>query len=605
MLLSIAAAAAMGGAAPLPPLKVQGSALVDPKGKPVTLRGVNLGNWLMLEMWMLGIAGQEGVPGDQWELEEGLARRFGEAKKEALMEVYRENWIKERDFSIIKSYRFNLLRLPLNYRMFEDDRDPKKLKPGAFKWVDRAIRLAENHGMYVILDMHGVQGGQSVYDHTGRSGQNKLWTSEENKSRLTWLWEEMAKRYRNHSAVVAYDVFNEPYGGTHPQQAEVFGRAYKAIRKHDPEKLIFAHGHYDGFAHYGSLTQNGWHNVGYQMHYYPGLFGNGNPTIRTHVRHLRSLQGVAKQVREFNAPFLVGEMNVVFGRAGGAEMMRRTYDLHESFGWMTTMWSYKTLGREGGFGDDHWGMASNAKPLGPVNFASDSYEAIEAWFKALGTMELAVNEKLRAALAPVKIQLPPLPEEAPARTTAPQDSLPGWTSLDLGNALKGGLKNLDGGKFELYGAGSDMWGGRDEGRFLARQASGDFVLSVKVEEIEDLEQYSKAGLMVRETSDADSAAAILTSFPSGEIQFATRSVTGVQMEAAPTAEGRAPFWLRLTRKGATLTADWSQEGREWKTLGSKEIPGFGPTVWVGPLALSHEPSSLIRIVYSGLTLSQP
>ena len=39
--------------APLPEIKVQGRYLVDQSGKRVILNGTNLGNWLMLEMWML------------------------------------------------------------------------------------------------------------------------------------------------------------------------------------------------------------------------------------------------------------------------------------------------------------------------------------------------------------------------------------------------------------------------------------------------------------------------------------------------------------------------------------------------------------------------
>ena len=41
-------------AASLPSLHPDGTRMVDASGKPVVLRGCNLGNWLMIEPWMLG-----------------------------------------------------------------------------------------------------------------------------------------------------------------------------------------------------------------------------------------------------------------------------------------------------------------------------------------------------------------------------------------------------------------------------------------------------------------------------------------------------------------------------------------------------------------------
>ncbi len=188
----------------LPKLTVKGASLVDPKGKAVTLRGANLGNWHVIEFWMLGLSGEPGAPGDQYRLEELLTKRFGELEKDRLMEIYRANWIQERDFAELKKFNFNFVRLPMNYRMMEDDRHPFQLKPNV-----------------------------------------------EDQKRLSWLWGNLAKRYRNRTAVMGYDTFNEPYGMPKPTQVSVFKQVYAEIRKNDPEKLVLAHGNYDDFDHYG------------------------------------------------------------------------------------------------------------------------------------------------------------------------------------------------------------------------------------------------------------------------------------------------------------------------------------------------------------------
>ncbi|HEX7071919.1 MAG TPA: hypothetical protein VF190_13985, partial [Rhodothermales bacterium] len=127
-------------------LRTEGHRIVDESGAPIILRGVNLGNWLMMEMWMLGVSGN--VP-DQYTFENVLTERFGEEEKDRLMDLYRESFITERDFEIIRSFDMNVVRVPFWYTLLEDDDNPFVLRPDAFEWLDRAIELAEAHGLYV------------------------------------------------------------------------------------------------------------------------------------------------------------------------------------------------------------------------------------------------------------------------------------------------------------------------------------------------------------------------------------------------------------------------------------------------------------------------
>lgn len=600
-MLSLLAFVGAWSSVALPPLHVEGSRLVDPQGHTVTLKGTNLGNWQVIEFWMLGLADRPGTPGDQYELEALLTKRFGEKEKDRLMDVYRSSWMTERDFANIRSFGFNLVRLPMNYRLMEDDREPFHLKKDAWKWIDRAVELSERNGMYVILDMHGAQGGQSPYDHTGHSGQDHLKDSPQDQRRLAWLWGELAKRYRNRSAVVAYDVMNEPYGMPKPAQVSVFKQAYAEIRKNDPEKLVFAHGNYDGFEHYGDPKAQGWHNVGFQMHYYPGLFGGGDPTIKTHAKHIESLKGVASRVKALKVPFIVGEMNVVFDSAGGADMMRRMYDLHAGYGWMTTMWSYKAVSAEGGIEPAIWGMVTNAGPMRTVDFRNDPESKIEAYFQGFATEPLVVHEKLRKALSDPSYVPAPMPEAPARRKTAPQGFLDGWDQADLGGAMPGGLQKLPDGGFELYGAGADVWGASDEARFLHRTIEGDFQLEVTIDGVEDVESYTKAGLMVRGSLAKDAPMAILTTFPNGKVQGAHRDAASADAQGSSEFPGKLPLRMRLVRQGGELRMSYRNGDGDWKSLPSlaDRLPR---RVLAGVLASSHDPEGLVKVTYRDLTL---
>ncbi|AIE86267.1 glycoside hydrolase family protein [Fimbriimonas ginsengisoli Gsoil 348] len=578
--------------------------MVDPQGHAVTLKGVNLGNWLVNEFWMLGLSGLPGTPKDQYDLEKLLAERFGESEKDRLMDLYRSSWITERDFKLMPTFGFNFVRLPMNYRLMEDDRTPFHLKPNAWKWIDRAVDLSERHGLYVILDMHGAQGGQSPYDHTGRSDQNHLKDNVEDQKRLAWLWGEIAKRYRNRGAVMAYDVMNEPYGTPKPIQVDVFKRALAEIRKNDPEKLVFAHGNYDDFDHYGDPKANGWHNVGFQMHFYPGLFGGGRPTVATHMKHLASLAGWDAKVKKLNVPFLIGEMNVVFDAAGGAQMMRRYYETHAAYGWMTSMWAWKTVSKEGGIHPANWGAVVNQEPMRTINFAADSKAAIEEYFERFASEPLAVNEALRRELTS-KEPLPPLPPTPPVRTTAPQESLEGWTATDVGKPLTGGLKLLGSGAFELYGGGSDIWGTKDQFRFLNQAIEGDFEIQVVVDGVEDLEDYTKAGLTIRSGRDSDAQFAMITTFPNAEVQFAYRDTEPGEAQGLTAKAATLPnLRLRLVRKGGKIEGFFAKGAGEWISAGST-ADHLPRKVYVGAIALSHDNSQLVKITYRDLRIMKP
>src|SRR5271169_6195196 len=104
----------------LAPLHAEGTAIVDDHGQPVIVRGCNLGNWFLNELWMMEMERPDD-PKDHWQLEELLQQRFGPEEKERLLALYRENWIKPRDFDIIKSWGFNVVRLPFYYDLLEDD----------------------------------------------------------------------------------------------------------------------------------------------------------------------------------------------------------------------------------------------------------------------------------------------------------------------------------------------------------------------------------------------------------------------------------------------------------------------------------------------------
>ncbi|RYG74570.1 hypothetical protein EON77_11780, partial [bacterium] len=382
----------LAGAAELPALRIDGNRIVDAAGTPVTLRGVNLGNWLMIETGNFG--GTLGDVKDQHAVFTALRDRFGEAERRRLIGIYRDHYITARDFDAVKRFDFNLVRVGLDYELFEDDERPMRLRDDAFKYLDFAVREAKARGIYVWFDLHRAQEHQVNGRQGGREGYTRFWADESARERSLWLWEQIAERYKDEPAVFGYEPLNEPFSAKPDQLRDYCAKWYERIRKVDAKKVVLMPNiQPDRIDFYGKPKENGWTNAMFDLHFYPGSFDRvtatqpATPRVNTRFLTERLPQWSAR-MREIGAPLAIGEMNVVFKGAGGGEMIRRWYDYAAREGWPITIWTLKELTASGGAHERMWMITTNAGPLAKVDIHTAPKEAIEAYFRGMSTMPL-------------------------------------------------------------------------------------------------------------------------------------------------------------------------------------------------------------------------
>lgn len=565
---------------------------VNEEGQTMRFRGCNLGNWFLLEMWMLQIFDIL----DQYRFEQILTDRFGPEQKNRLMEIYRENWITQRDFEIIQSCNFNVVRLPFSYELLEDDANPFVLKPDGLAWLDKAVDLAMRHGLYVILDLHGIQGRQSTDHTTGYRGINRLYTDPDAQRRATWLWTELARHYRDNPAILAYDLINEPFGdmqtNQHEQELiEIIDQLYQAVRSVDKKHIILIPGTHSGVEFYGDPRDKGWQQVGFTEHFYPGLFGQ-EPTLKTHARFLQhKLPWRAEYFRQLNTPFLVGEFNAVFDDIGGGMLTRYYFDTYNDYGWAATMWSYKLLRSPGGNNmDDSWSIVWNRDPIPDIDIRQSSREAIESFFRWFGTMQYSRNEKLFQSM---QFTRKPMIEflESPPLITAPaaEDPLPaGWTAAEIGPQLPGGQKVESDTAMTLYSAGKDIWETDDNFRFVCTPVDGDFSFSATLNTLQRSKKWAKAGLMLRTGATTDAPHVLLATFADGFVMLGWREKPGAKMQQLDMGSFIFPLHMKLERKDEFLYASCSSDGHNWTTKKLKLSKHFGRKAAAGMALTSND-----------------
>lgn len=226
---------------------VDGVNLVKPDGGKLFIQGTNLGNWLNPEGYMFGLSKTNSA----WMIDLMLREAIGPDETAAFWQQFKENYITEADIRFIASTGANTIRLPFNYKLFTDE-DYMGLtnnRGEGFRWIDKVVEWCRKAGLYLILDMHdcpGSQTGDNIDDGFGYP-----WLFESEKSQLLFcdIWQQIARRYRNETVILGYELMNEPIAHYFKNKEEMnqrleplYKRAVKAIRSVDRNHVVLLGG---------------------------------------------------------------------------------------------------------------------------------------------------------------------------------------------------------------------------------------------------------------------------------------------------------------------------------------------------------------------------
>lgn len=366
-------------------LHADGRKIVNEKGEEVRLRGTNAGSYLVQESWMNPTSSS-----CHRATVKTLTERFGYEKMRALYDVYKTAWWTEQDFDNVKSIGFNVIRLPFSYlNLTVDPDEPSDYYQKGFDRIRWFVDECAKRELYVILDLHGAIGSQSGYDHSGDT-RYELYSTPRYMDATVALWEKIASLYVGNKTVAGYDLLNEPLnkkgeGTSGKVQWNFYDRLYKAIRKIDPDHMIFIEGMWSVNA-LPMPYDYGWENVVYEFHNYQWA-GSDSPVVQT-----QSAEKKVTSYKKFNVPVLIGEFNAFSEEKSWIGVL----NAYENGGCNWTTWSYKMC-TDYEDKTNSWGLYCGTLPkIDPKN---DSYERIEEiWGKTSTAETCCLNEKLAPIL---------------------------------------------------------------------------------------------------------------------------------------------------------------------------------------------------------------
>ncbi|KAF2154382.1 glycoside hydrolase family 5 protein [Myriangium duriaei CBS 260.36] len=335
-------------------LRVNGDKVVDASNNVVILRGSALGGWMNQENFIVG------YPGHEHQFRTSLAKTVGPEKADFFFDRFLHHFFTDSDAAYFASLGLNCLRLPFNYRHFEDDMNPRVLKESGFKHLDRVVDICARHGIYTILDLHTAPGGQNGDWHSDNATNHAgLWEHKDHQDRVVWLWQQLAAHYKGNAWVAGYNPLNEPCDPLHHRLPKFYARLEKAIREVDPEHILWLDG--NTFSMEWKYFDTGLPNTVYALHDYAQAGFNLAPPYEGTAEEDKALDRQfcrkAEAMYRLHTPIYNGEFGPVYAgpdQENHKHLNERKYALletqlgiYDKYAAHWSVWLYKDVGLQG------------------------------------------------------------------------------------------------------------------------------------------------------------------------------------------------------------------------------------------------------------------
>lgn len=138
-----------------------------------------------------------------------------------------ESWgvpLKERYFDLVKDAGFTAIRLPIGWSYYAGPGPSYTISDAIFEKVDRAVQLATERDLAIILDYHS---DAALRENPVAS-----------RDRFVASWRQIAAHYRDAPKSVIFEILNEPSEGIEPFWNDYMNQALGAIRETNKTRAV-------------------------------------------------------------------------------------------------------------------------------------------------------------------------------------------------------------------------------------------------------------------------------------------------------------------------------------------------------------------------------
>ena len=165
----------------------------------------------------------------------------------------------------------------------------------------------------------------------------------------------------------------------------------------------------------------------------------------------------------------------------------------------------------------------------------------------------------------------------------------------------GGFEEAPAGTYTMTASGVDIWDPSDEFHFAYKELSGAGAIIAKVESVANTDNWAKAGVMIRDTLEADSRHAMVAITPGNGVWFGRRETAGGISVSTKQAEITTPQWVKLERTiGGLVRAYYSADGTTWTQLDITSVMMDIPA-YIGLALTSHNADATCEAKFSNVS----
>lgn len=321
---------------------------IKKQGKEVYLRGVNFGNWLLLEHFMLGL------PSVESKIHQSIEEKWGKEFHRQFFRSYQDNYITEDDFAFLADFGFNFIRVPFHYHWTEEAPWQSEKPSRFFEVIDRILPFARKYQLPLMLDLHAAPGAQAPdWNADNTDGTMRFWEQAELRKASVKIWQQISAYYKDEEMIFGYDLLNEPLAEDDSILCDFYADCISAIRNNADQHIIVLEGNEWG-KRPDSLRPSLFadEQVMYQPHFYAQLYFplpklTDYPCILEDGRHLDKealLKVMSSTVsHQIKRPALFGETGVKPKKTNqaGYQVYDDVFSLLAEKGWHWSVWTYK------------------------------------------------------------------------------------------------------------------------------------------------------------------------------------------------------------------------------------------------------------------------
>ncbi|MCR5501729.1 MAG: glycoside hydrolase family 5 protein [Lachnospiraceae bacterium] len=113
------------------------------------------------------------------------------------------NFITEKDFEKIASWKADHVRLPVDYNILQNE--DMSIKEDGFRRIEKAVELASKYGLKIVIDLHKTLG----FSFDAGENEAGFFESEKYQENFYSLWEAFAKRFGDRPDTIFFELLNE------------------------------------------------------------------------------------------------------------------------------------------------------------------------------------------------------------------------------------------------------------------------------------------------------------------------------------------------------------------------------------------------------------